>query len=229
MSRRDSDRCVYCGRIFDANTKETDDHLFPKNLYPQSCKPGWDPVIVPACKDCNDGWSDDEEHFRNVVNASGDSTPAAEELFRDKITRSFARPESSGRIRDMLSISERVEVDGETRLKIYPARDPRVLNVIRKFVVGLCYHHEITTALSMKRIWADVLRFGIPAEYLARLQYEERVADVVEYWYGVQPEEGLHSLWLFRFFGRTAFIAVISENEDGTFPWEQDAAEMGHR
>ena len=74
-----------------------------------------------------------------------------------------------------------------------------------------------------------MLRFGIPAEYLARLQYEERVADVVEYWYGVQPEEGLHSLWLFRFFGRTAFIAVISENEDGTFPWEQDAAEMGHR
>lgn len=172
MASGGSERCAYCGRILDDTVKKTDDHIFPKNLFPMSSRPDWEPIIVPACESCNRKWSDPEEHFRNVVNVSGDFTPAVEELFLDKIKRSFQRPESRGRIRDLLSLSESVEVDGKTRRRIYPARDPRVLNVIRKIVVGLCHHHGIATVLSMKRIWADVLRFSVPDEYLAKLRYE---------------------------------------------------------
>jgi len=226
MATNEPERCAYCGRILDESTKKTDDHVFPKNLFPMSRRSGWEPIMVPACENCNSGWSDDEEHFRNVVNASGDFTPAAEELFLDKIKRSFERAESQGRIRDLLSMSERVEVDGKIRLKIYPARDPRVLNVIRKFVVGLCHHHGIATALSRRRIWVDVLRFSVPGEWLAKLQYEQRVADVVEYWYGVDTEPGLHSVWILRFYGRTAFVAVVSESENGVFPWEGEEESM---
>jgi len=226
MRRRESDRCVYCGRIFDAGTEKTDDHVFPKNLYPVPRRSDWDPIIVPACEDCNRKWSDAEEHFRNVVDSAGFNL-ASEELYLDKIQRGLRRPESKGRIRDLLSMSEAFEVDGKTRLRIYPARDARVLNVIRKIVVGLCHHHEISTALSMERIRADVLRFRVPAEDLARLQYEQREADIVEYWYGVRTEAGVHSVWLFRFFESIGFIAVVSESEDGTFPWEANLDPRG--
>jgi len=213
-------RCAYCGRILDEGV--TDDHVFPKNLVPVSRRHSWKPVLVPACDPCNQKWSDDEERFRNVVNSAGDFNQPAEELFQGKIKRSFNRPAGMKRIRDLLTISESVEVDGCARLKIYPAKDRRVLRIIRKFVVGLSYYHGIETALNEERIFADVLRFRIPDEYLARLHHEEPEADVIDYWYGIRTEPGIHSVWVFRFYGRTPFVALVSESEDGDFGWEKD-------
>jgi|GEM_PF-375851 len=223
MSTSEPERCAYCGDVVAKGFGKTRDHVFPESLYPVSRRLTYSPITVAACESCNGRWSDDEEHFRNVVNSAGDFNPAAEELFLDKIKRSFRRPGGDRRIRDLLSMSEAAEVNGTTRLKIYPARDPRVLDIIRKIVVGLCHHYGIVTALNTKRIWADVLRFRVPGEYLAGLHYEQREADVVDYWYGLQTEPGLHSVWILRFYGRTTFIAVVSESEDGGFPWEGDA------
>ena len=221
-STSEPERCAYCGSIIAKRSGKTRDHVFPENLYPVSRRPTYLPITVAACEACNGRWSDDEEHFRNVVNSAGDFNPAAEELYFDKIQRSLRRSAGDRRIRDLLSISETVEVNGSTRLKIFPAKDPRVLDVIRKIVVGLCHYHEVATALSMKRIWVDVLRFRVPNEYLAKLHYEQREADIVEYWYGLKTEPGLHSVWILRFYGRTTFIAVVSESEDDGFPWERD-------
>lgn len=214
-------QCAYCGRILDEEASR--DHVFPENLIPPSRRQSWKPVLVPACRTCNEKWSDDEEHFRNVVNSAGDFNPPAEELFRGKIRRSFGRPAGMKRIRDLLMISEAVEVDGQPRMKIYPARDPRVRNVIRKIVVGLCSFHGIENALSTGRIFVDALRFAVPGEYLAWLQHEEPEPEVVEYWYGVRPEPGVHSVWILRFYGRTAFVTLVSEPDDGDLGWNRDA------
>lgn len=92
----------------------------------------------------------------NVSQTAGDFNPAAEEVWFGKIKRSLSRPAGERRIHELLNITEAVQANGVTRLKIYPAKDPRVLDVIRKIVVGLCHPHDIVTALSMKRIWADV-------------------------------------------------------------------------
>jgi hypothetical protein len=221
MGCGESLRCAYCNRTLD--DEATRDHVFPENLIPPSRRQSWKPVLVPACRSCNERWSDDEEHFRNVVNSAGDFNPPAEELFQGKIKRSFARPAGMKRISDMLRITEPVDVHGQPRMKIYPARDPRVRDVIRKIVVGLSSFHGIENALSTDRIFVDVLRFVVPGDYLARLQHEEPEPEVVEYWYGVRPEPGVHSVWIPRFYGRTAFIALVSESGDGDFGWNRDA------
>ena len=223
MATNEPERCAYCGRILDASRTKTRDHVFPQNLYPLSRRGTYAPITVPACNCCNQRWSDHEEHFRNVVNSAGDFNPAAEEVWFGKIKRSLSRPAGKRRIRELLNITEAVQANGATRLKIYPAEDPRVLDVIRKIVVGLCHHHDIVTALSMKRIWADVLRFRVPDEYLDLLNHGHCEVDIVEYWYGVRTEPGLHSVWILRFFGRTPFISVVSDSEDGAFPWECEA------
>lgn len=221
MNYARSVRCTYCDKALgDAATR---DHVIPKNLIPLSRRQTWKPVLVPACRSCNEKWADDEEHFRNVVNAAGDLNLPAEELFRDKIKRSFDRPSGMKKISDILKISESVEVDGQPRLKIYPARDPRVRNVVRKFVLGLSSFHGIENALSPNRIYVDVLRFVVPSNYLARLQHEEPEPEVIEYWYGVEPEPGVHSLWILRFYDRIAFIALVSESRDGDFGWNRNA------
>jgi hypothetical protein len=216
-------RCAYCGRVL--LDEGTGDHVFPKNLVPKTLRPSWEPIIVPSCLTCNQKWSDAEEHFRNVVDSAGDFNQAAEGLFRDKIQRSLRRSAGERRIRDLLSISELVDVDGQPRLKIYPAKDPRVLGIIRKIVVGLSYHHGVETALKEARIFADVLRFRIPSEYLERLHHHVLEADVIEYWYGLQTEPQVHSVWILRFYGRTTFVALVSESPDGDFGWDHDAAE----
>lgn len=217
------DRCAYCGEIVAKGAGKTRDHVFPRSLYPVSRRRTCVPITVPACEACNRRWTDDEEHFRNVVNSAGDFNAPAAELFADKIRRSLRRQPGERRILDLLRISEAVEVDGQPRLRIYPARDPRVLGVLRKIVVGLCHHHGFITGLGEERIWVDVLRFGLPNEYLARLHHEEREADIVEYWYGVHTEPGVHSVWILRFYGRTTFVALVSAFEDGRLPWAREA------
>ena len=213
--------CAYCDCTLD--NEVTRDHVFPENLIPPSRRQSWKPVLVPACRSCNERWSDDEEHFRNVVNSAGDFNPPAEELFQGKIKRSFARPAGMKKISDMLRITEPVDVQRQPRMKIYPARDPRVRDVIRKIVVGLSSFHGIENALRTDRIFVDVLRFVVPGDYLASLLHEEPEPGVVEYWYSVEPEPGVRSLWIPRFYGRTAFVALVSGSCDGDLGWNRDA------
>jgi len=201
--------CGYCGKPFSRENPNTRDHVFPQNLFPPQRRRDYSPIIVPAHENCNGRWSDDEAHFRNVVNCAGWNQPA-EELYHSKIKRSLQKCDGYRRIQDLWKISEKVDVDGETRLKIYPARDPRVLGVIRKFVIGLCHHHKLLTALDPQRIFADVLRFDVPPEHLAVMGYHHCEADIAEYWYEVVQRGDVHSEWLFRFNERIGFVAVVN-------------------
>ena len=61
--------CSYCGERL-ATDRE---HVFPSNLYPasKSCSQV-QRLTIPSCKECNNGWSDDEVHFRNVLALAGE-------------------------------------------------------------------------------------------------------------------------------------------------------------
>ncbi len=213
--------CAYCGKVLGKD--RTREHVFPQGLYAPSRRSLYTPLTVPACRACNGSWSDAEEHFRNVVALAGDANEAVSDLFGSKVRRGLDRPEGQGRIRDLLAITETVHVDDKRRLKIYPARAPRVLEVIRKIVIGLCYHHCLETALNPKRVWADVLRYAVPAAFLEEMTTEHCEAEIVQYKYLVMPEQGIHSVWIFLFFERTPFIATVSMSQDGSFPLEDEA------
>ena len=110
----------------------------PQGLYPPS-KNGSrvQRITVDACRECNNGFSDDEVHFRNILVLAGEPTPIVREHWEGAISRSLA--ERDGRRRALDLGAQLVPVrtaEGERHL-IYPGRDERCMRVICK-IVGEC-------------------------------------------------------------------------------------------
>ncbi len=201
--------CSYCG----SNVATDSEHVFPKSLYPESRQGSRiQRLTVPACNGCNNGWADDEAHFRNVLALAGEPNPSRQELWETKIVRAF-RDQLDGhrRISDLLRIVKPASVDGEDRHMVYPAEDPRVLRVVKKIVRGLSHHHRIESALSESRVWVDIMKYRVPEEFLPEFEYAHREQDIVEYRFTVPGSHGIASAWLVTFFQRVTFVAIVWE------------------
>jgi len=75
--------CIYCQR----NESSTGDHVPPRSLIRKAHRNSL--VKVPACLECNNGFSKDEEYFRLIVVGLLCHTSEAEELFEGPISRSM--------------------------------------------------------------------------------------------------------------------------------------------
>jgi len=91
---------------------------------------------------------------------------------------------------------------------IYPARDERVLRVVRKIVRGLSHFHGVETAVPESRVTADIMRFLLPEGMESHFQHRE--PDIVEYLYGTWEDGEYASTWLLKFFERCMFIAWVA-------------------
>jgi hypothetical protein len=176
-------------------------------------------LTVPVCSRCNRGWSDDEAHFRNMLLVSGEPNEAVQELWQTKADRAFKKIDGHRRLRDLLEQMQRVETDIGERWAVYPGGDQRVMRVVRKVIRGLCHYHRIMSPVSDQRVWADVLSYRVPPEYLNEMEYHHREKDIAEYRYQILDEPPIHSAWLITFFERRAFIGMVSTSKDG-FPEE---------
>ncbi len=68
--------CAYCG-----GKATTVDHVVPRKLYPPSkVVSRVQRITVPACSRCNNGWADDEPHFRTILLLAGEANPITREL-----------------------------------------------------------------------------------------------------------------------------------------------------
>ena len=133
-----AEKCLFCKEP--ANTK---DHIPPKNLFPRP-RPAL--ITVPACFDCNNGHSQDDAFFRNVL-LNDDrirNLPQANALVK-AYERSLRRPQATGLAVSMLRnrirfplISPQGIYQGEgTALQSDFKRERKVLTRIMK---GLFYH-----------------------------------------------------------------------------------------
>lgn len=207
--------CAYCGKPVAKRDRE---HVFPKCLYPPSkAKSRVQRLTIPSCRDCNDGWADDEAHFRNVLTIAGEPNAARKELWETNVLRSFDEIDGLRRMHDVANRMKPVNTDTGIRYKIYPGEDDRVIRVVKKVVKGLCYYHKVLTPVSDHRIWVDVLKYVIVPEFLDQMSHHHREQDIVEYRYQVLNEYGIHSAWLITFFEKMPFIGLVSTSEDG-FP-----------
>ena len=85
--------CIYCG----STENLTDEHIPPKNIFPKPRPNNIQLVTVPACKECNRGYSKDDEYFRLTLCMSqnvGDNPEARKN--RDIIFRSLYRSDAKG-------------------------------------------------------------------------------------------------------------------------------------
>jgi hypothetical protein len=206
--------CSYCG-IRPAVDHE---HVIPKCLYPASkATSKVKRLTVPACKTCNNSWSDDEAHFRNVMLLAGEPNYAVNELWATTAARSFQHVDGRRRVIDLVEMMKPIQTPEGEQHMIFPAKDERVMRVIRKVIRGLCHSHKVLTAVSETRLWVDVLRYVVPQAFLDEMSIHHRDQDIFEYRYQVLNEEGIHSAWLLTFFERRKFIGIVSMSEE-SFP-----------
>ena len=200
--------CAYCGRRTTGLERE---HAIPRCLYPLSrAKSRVQRITVPSCVACNRGWADDEAQFRNVLVLSGEPNAAVQELWETTARRSFHEVDGRRRLQDLLDRMVPVQVEGQDRWMIYPARDERVLRVLRKIVRGLSHFHGVESAVSEERVWVDVMKYRIPEELVADIKFHHREPDVCEYWYEAYDDGEVSSVWLLRFFERRVFVGSVS-------------------
>src|SRR5687767_8123009 len=143
--------CAYCGRPVLKAEKE---HAISRCLYPRGGSPTTQRLTVPACRECNASWADDEVHFRNVLSIAGVPNRPRSELWETSIRRSFEERDGQRRLYELVSMMKPVE--GTQEYKVFPAEDPRVLRVVRKIIRGLSYHHE-GMVVPDDTVWADIL------------------------------------------------------------------------
>jgi hypothetical protein len=132
--------------------------------------------------------------------------------------RSFRGVDGKKRLWDIRRLVDTVQIEGTERWVIYPARDERILRVVRKVVRGLSYHHRLGPVVSDKSVWTDVLRYPIPAELLASETFHHREPEIFEYWYQTFDDGECSSLWLLKFFEKRVFVASIAAT---SFPGER--------
>ena len=204
MSRK---MCAYCGdRVVTDN-----EHVFPNNLYPKSKTTSRvQRLTIPSCSVCNNGWSDDEAHFRNILVLAGEPNDSCQELWETTVKRSFQQVDGPRRIQDIIKTFQKIEIDGKLRDKIYPGEDKRVIRVVKKIVRGLSHYHGIQSAVSEFSVWVDVMKYQVPDEFLSEMTYAHREQDIANYRYSIIQEDGIQSAWLLTFFDRVTFLGIVS-------------------
>ena len=201
--------CAYCGALAAAGTRE---HVIPRCLYPRSKSASRvQRLTVVACAQCNNGWADDEAHFRNVLLLAGEPNEVVREIWKTSAARSFVEPDGKRRLRDLIDQMKPIQISDAERHMIYPGEDARVMRVVRKVIRGLCFHHRLPSPVADSQVWADVLKYVVPQEFLDEMPIHHREKDIVEYRYLPLTYEDMDSLWLLTFFERRTFIGVVSK------------------
>ncbi|HUU44446.1 MAG TPA: hypothetical protein VM118_01830 [Acidobacteriota bacterium] len=134
-----TDKCVYC-RCRAATER---DHVVPRELFP---KPRPQLITVPACEECNRGYSKDEEFFRLIV--TGDvrvvyRSDDARSLLEGPVLRSLERsPGLRNLLLDNVVGLVPVNLDGTGSQDSFAIEYDveRLKRVIEKMVLGLFYH-----------------------------------------------------------------------------------------
>ena len=192
-----SDICVLCG-IRPATTR---DHVPPKCFFR-----GLQIALntVPACGQCNNGASSDDEDMRFFISMQvGKQAPGAASLWKDGALKSVKRKTSlrqqvTSTARKILvadcsgSVSPRIAVEVPARL--YDS-------VFGRSTRGLYFLH--TTRILGPDVAIQVAPLTSPPSdaLLAPFQYSEVGAGAFSYWFGIEAEDQSSSLWLYRFYG----------------------------
>ena len=217
-------RCAYCGH----QRPNTDDHVVSRALYPPSkASSRVQRITVPACKECNAGWKDAEVQFRNILLISGEPNAPVRELWEGKTRRSFGYVDGPRRLRDLLAQMVPIQTPAGERHMVYPGRDERVMQVLRKVIRGLCHHHNLLTAVKDGQVWADVQQFEVPPAFLADMTFAHVEADILSYRFGEVEDEDIHSFWLLTFYERTPFLGIVFRSLESRARFEASAQKLG--
>lgn len=186
--------CVLCGE----NDASTSEHVPPRGFFKGVSGQF---ITVPACKECNNGSSEDDELLRNYLSAEiGGETEESRKLWEDGAHRSFLR---SKKYRDALftSLQEVIVKDKNgNEIKKLAFHIPVSLyhRIFSKITKGLFFHHTASILALDIPISIDSLTSN-PTSYMPifkQLNRNEICDGIFKYWYWA---EGNSSLWFYCF------------------------------
>jgi hypothetical protein len=192
--------CAICGER-DGTTR---DHVPPKAIFPKP-RPN-NLVTVPACLECNNGASDNDDLFKVFLSlqAAGNNE-IARRLFQEKTVRTLKRSQSLLALileeaKELQIINNQGNIETRTGILWNSAAHDAVME---RTIRGLYFHHSgspipIDTNLAVQ--WLH----GVPEEILPSLHLFNEVVlgdDQVTYKYIIYGDDPRHSLWLFDFYG----------------------------
>lgn len=205
--------CYLCGSQEDL----TKDHVFPQSLFPKP-KPQ-NLITLDCCRNCQDGYMEDEEYFRNMLSTSKDvyGTTSGKKLWDSKVLRGLTR--TQGIQRKTFEKLKTVELKTEAGLflgmqKAFLIDKDKFDRVLRKIVRGLHFLHTgfIATDNSVTVKW-DLSEKSLVdlAEYHKYIQFSNNFCDVVGYQGAKSIDAGASSMWWIHFFKKHICIAFVLE------------------
>lgn len=206
--------CVYCGE-----PATTEDHVPPQSLFPDHTV---GLIKVPACLNCNNDPSKDDEFFRNVL-VNDDRVrehPEAQEIVA-AYERSLKRPQARGLKAAMLQKKRQFPLVSPagiwhghgTVLKTDFIRESRVLT---RIVQGLYYHefqtphpqgNKITVYSSNTMNKADEAQ-NVLLELIACIKEEDKKKignEVFSYGFAIAEDNPAATFWMLGFFNRIPY------------------------
>ncbi len=138
--------CAYCGTTAIQREKG---HVIPDCMYPTNTSSKIQRPTVPECAKCKTIWQEAENQFRNIMVIAGNLNTPATEQWEGPMRRSFDKKSGSHWRRDLVEQMVPIKTADGLRHAVYPAKDQRVMLVVRKIVRGLCHYHGIATAGQM--------------------------------------------------------------------------------
>ena len=210
--------CAYCGRSTGRNQAE---HVVPKCLYTASIPPNVQRLTVPACKECNHGFSFSEAHFRNIVAASGLTPSAERQELLETVLRSLREPKS-GR-RDLTRLWQQMidapvlKPDGTPYKQVVPHADEEVRLIARKVVRGLVHSLDWQTIIPDDRV---IVREYVESPYEVAEMLEEGYSVpghfdshyvLIDDRFAEEFRREMHSFWQIRFFDLALSCLVVQQ------------------
>jgi len=198
----------------------TSDHVFSRGLFPDGHVRIKNVLTVPACSTCNNGFSADEEHFRNlVVNLASEYSEEANQILFSKIKRSIEKAPGKGH--QLLAKMELVNLFDPSgnylgeRTKIHISEEDwqHHHRVLDKYIKGLFFAQKgklIPENYRLKHFLAKPEKLPAFVEHLPNLNLDEK--DIVVYGSNFIPDSDI-SLWLTVYYDQVAFQTFLVTEE----------------
>jgi hypothetical protein len=233
MKPRSNHLCYNCG-IREATTL---DHVISKTLIPEP-RPN-NLVTVPACKECNGGFSKDEEYVRDRLSAAIGGEDFGAPVTWDKAWRSMQRPKAKGKkfglFKEIFKLPAPVVTkDGPSDMGVLMNKQ-RVNRVVEKMVRGFYLHH-FNTPLGDVNFDIDILsninsRGGDRRALLECVQeayasptWAQNFGDYTHVVCELAEEDDRAGLWVFKLLGQHFVVALVAPN--GYFEKDQSGKRL---
>lgn len=209
--------CIFCKKL--ADTKE---HIPAKQFFKGT--PTKPLITVPSCKECNAGFQNDEDFFRQFnTGFLMDRSDKAKVLMENEITRSIKRKPALG----LQMFSQMKLVDAYTKSGLYVGKMTgyyvsdsdieRINRIVKKIIQGLFFHEfkqYLPSDWKIRIVWINPQKSkALDLEEIAKTLKWNVIKDDT-FAYGVNYVLGTYqSIWIIDLFKIPCFYVLLMDKE----------------